>query len=184
MSDCNPTRVLRDEHDLIIKVVDALERMVDRRRVVVTAGEASDFVDFFRLYTDALHHGKEEDLLFETMAEHGFSKATGPLAQMIEEHRLGRALVRQMANAADTLEEHPLAWRAFDHAARSYIELLRGHILKENHAIFEMADDALDEPACRKLCDAYDAVCAGKFEGRTLEELERTGRTLIARYSG
>jgi hemerythrin-like domain-containing protein len=183
MAACHPTRVLRDEHALIIQVVDALERMVDRDRASVTSGEARDFVDFFRLYTDALHHGKEEDLLFEAMAEEGFSKATGPMAQMIEEHKLGRALVRQMAGAVDTIDDHPSAWRAFEHAAHSYIELLRGHILKEDHALFDMADDALDEPACRRLCDAYDAVCASKFEGHTLEELERAGRSLIARYT-
>jgi hemerythrin-like domain-containing protein len=175
--------VLRDEHALIVKVIDALERLVDRGSAGITAGETLDFVDFFRLYTDALHHGKEEDLLFEAMAEHGFSTVSGPIAHMLEEHRLGRALVRQMANGADALEDHPAAWRAFEDAARSYIELLRNHILKEDRALFDMADDAIDGPACRKLCAAYDDVCAGRFEGRTRQELERMGESLIARYS-
>jgi hemerythrin-like domain-containing protein len=183
MGDCHPTRVLRDEHALILKVIDALERLVDRGRAGVTGGETRDFADFFRLYTDALHHGKEEDLLFEAMAEQGFSKASGPIAHMLEEHRLGRALVRQMADGADTLEEHPSAWRAFENAARSYIELLRNHIGKEDHALFDMADDAIEGPACRKLCDAYDDVCASRFEGRTRDELERLGETLVARYA-
>jgi hemerythrin-like domain-containing protein len=183
MGNCDPTRVLRDEHALILKVVDSLERLVDRGRVGVTAGEARDFVDFFRLYTDALHHGKEEDLLFEAMTGEGFSKETGPIAHMIEEHRLGRALVRQMGDGADAIEDHPSAWRTYENAARSYIELIRHHIGKEDHALFDMADDALDEPACRQLCDAYDAVCASKFEGRTLQELEQMGQGLVARYS-
>lgn len=183
MSPCHPTRILRDEHALILRVVDSLERLVDRGRVGVTAGETRDFVDFFRLYTDALHHGKEEDLLFEAMTEEGFSKATGPIAQMLEEHRLGRALVRQLGEGAEALDDHPSAWRTFDNAARSYIELIRNHIGKEDNALFAMADDAIDEPACRKLCDEYDAVCASRFEGRTADELERMGHALVARYS-
>ncbi|MBK9032944.1 MAG: tetratricopeptide repeat protein [Myxococcales bacterium] len=32
------------------------------------------------------HHGKEEDLLFEAMVEHGFSREQGPLAVMLHEH--------------------------------------------------------------------------------------------------
>jgi hemerythrin-like domain-containing protein len=184
MGECHPTRILRNEHALIIQVIGALERLVDRGRVGVSAGEARDFVDFFRLYTDALHHGKEEDLLFEAMAEHGFSKGSGPIAHMLEEHRLGRALVRQMAEGADTMDDHPAAWRTFENAARSYIELLRHHILKEDHALFDMADDAIDGPACRKLCEEYDTVCASRFEGRTRQDLERMGETLVARYQG
>jgi hemerythrin-like domain-containing protein len=183
MGACHPTRVLRDEHALILQVIDSLERLVDRGRAGVSPGETRDFVDFFRLYTDALHHGKEEDLLFETMAEHGFPKASGPIAHMLEEHRLGRALVRQMSDGADTMEDHPSAWRSFESAARSYIELLRAHIGKEDHALFDMADDAIEGPACRKLCDAYDDVCASRFEGRTRDDLERMGQNLIARYA-
>jgi hemerythrin-like domain-containing protein len=183
MGDCNPTRTLRDEHTLILQVIDALERLLDRGRPAISAGEISDFVDFFRRYTDALHHGKEEGVLFEAMSEHGFPEATGPIAHMLEEHRLGRALVRQMANAADALEDHPAAWRDVEYAGRSYIDLLRHHILKENHGVFDMADDALDDAACRRVCDAYEAVCASRFEGRTLEQLERSGQALVARYA-
>lgn len=183
MSDCHPTRTLRAEHTLILEVIDALERLLDRGRVAASPGEIHDFVDFFRLYTDALHHGKEEGVLFEAMAERGFPKATGPVAHMLEEHRLGRALVRQMADRADALDDHPAAWRDVENAGRSYIDLLRHHIVKEDHGVFDMADDAIDAAACRRICDAYDAVCASRFEGRTLEQLERSGQVLIARYA-
>lgn len=161
-----------------------MERLVERHPREVPGGEVHDFVDFFRLYTDAAHHGKEEDLLFETLTEHGFSRDVGPIAVMLEEHRLGRALVRQMADAASAYEGDAGAWSSVRRVALDYIQLIRHHILKEDHALFEMADTALDEPACRKLCDAYDGVCAGRFEGRTLEQLERAGETLAARYRG
>jgi hypothetical protein len=60
--------------------------------------------------------------------------------------------------------------------------LLRGHILREDHALFDMADDAIDEPACRRLCEAYEDVCGRRFEGHTLDGLERMGESLVARF--
>lgn len=176
---CDPTGILRDEHRLILKVVDALEVLVDRGRNNVDAATLRGCVDFFRLYTDALHHGKEEDLLFDSLVEHGFPRHAGPIAMMLQEHELGRSYVRAMGDALDRLDTGDEAWRGFEHAARSYVQLLRHHIQKEDHALFEMADSAIEEPACRKLCDAYDAVCARSFEGRTMEELERLARELI-----
>jgi hemerythrin-like domain-containing protein len=182
MGDCHPTRTLRDEHTLILQVIDAFERCLDRGRPGLSGGEIRDFVDFFRLYTDALHHGKEEGVLFEAMAEQGFSEAVGPIAHMLEEHRLGRALVRQMADGADALNDQPSAWRAVENTGRSYVDLIRHHILKEDHGVFDMADDAIDEAACQRICHAYDAVCTSRFEGRTLEHLEQLGKALVARY--
>lgn len=176
---CDPTRVLRDEHQLILKVVDAMLRLLDAGTPNGTAGHLSQCVDFFRLYTDALHHGKEEDLLFEELVDEGMPRHTGPIAVMRQEHELGRILVRQMADAIDGAREDPERWRSFEHAARSYADLLHRHIGKEDHGLFEMADRALDEPACRKLCDAYDTVCASTFEGRTMGELEELADEII-----
>ena len=168
---CDPTGMLRDEHQLILEVVDSLERLLDREPAA-TSAELRDCVDFFRLYTDALHHGKEEDVLFESLADHGMSRHSGPIAVMLQEHELGRSLIRQMARALDAGDTDTFERTGFEHAGRLYINLLRQHIGKENHALFEMADAILDEPACRDVCDAYDAVCARSFEGRTLEELQ------------
>lgn len=174
---CDPTGILRDEHRLILRVIDGLEAFLDRdTRDVDRAGE---FVEFFSLYTDALHHGKEEDHLFETLVEQGFPNDQGPIAQMLQEHKLGRALVRQMAAAVGGPATDPdAAWRAFADAGRSYIDLLRQHIQKEDGALFDMADGAVNEPGCRRLCDAYDQVCGQRFGGRTMQELERLGEAL------
>ncbi|NIP79071.1 MAG: hypothetical protein GWM90_07655, partial [Gemmatimonadetes bacterium] len=96
---CRPTGVLRDEHRLILRVVAALEAFVESDPASGSPDDARAFVEFFSLYTDALHHGKEEDHLFDTLVEHGFPRHQGPIAMMLQEHELGRALVRQMAAA-------------------------------------------------------------------------------------
>ncbi len=58
------------------------------------------------------------------------------------------------------------------HAARGYIDLIRGHILKEDNILFEMADQAVRGSACDRLCGGYGAVCARRFEGHSKEELQ------------
>lgn len=174
---CHPTRILRDEHQRILAVVDALIGLVDQGRETVPTLRRC--VTFFRLYTDALHHGKEEDLLFGSLEERGFSRHSGPIAMMLHEHQVGRALVKQMEEAIDAIEEDAEAWRAFDNAARSYAGLLHRHIEKEDHGLFDMADSAFDEPACRRLCEEYDRVCARRFGGHTVAELERVAAEIV-----
>lgn len=174
---CDPTGILRREHRLILRVVDGLEAFLDRDSR--DTDRAHEFVEFFSLYTDALHHGKEEDYLFETLVEQGFPLRQGPIAQMLQEHQLGRALVRQMTAAMESADADPgPSWRSFDNAGRSYIALLRHHIQKEDGALFNMADEAVGDDTCRRLCDAYDEVCARRFGGRTMDELERLGEAL------
>ncbi len=41
-----------------------------------------------------------------------------------------------------------------------------------------MADEAVEDDTCRRLCDAYGEVCARRFGGRTMDELEGLGEAL------
>jgi hemerythrin-like domain-containing protein len=67
-------------------------------------------------------------------------------------------------------------------SARGYIQLIRGHIQKEDHVLFNMADQVVTGPACEKLCEEYGHVCQRRFEGRTKEELEALAQALSERY--
>lgn len=177
---CDPTGILREEHALILKVLDVLEvELVDRAEEARPA-RLRRLVDFFRLFADACHHGKEEGLLFEALVEQGFPRDDGPIAVMLQEHEEGRAHVRGMASALDRLESGETdAWTDLLREGRGYLHLLRNHILREDHGMFEMADRSIDEPRCRRLCDEYESACGRKFEGRTLADLERLAEELI-----
>ncbi len=179
-----PTGMLREEHQLILKTLDILQ-------VLIETGEAGDWdidgmeecVAFFRLFADACHHGKEEDLLFPELQARGMPRDEGPIAVMLFEHKQGRAHVKQMAEAlpgARDGEEASLAKLAA--AGRAYITLLQGHIHKEDNVLFNMADFMVDKPGCQRLCDQYDVVCARHFEGRTKAELEELAGQLQDRY--
>lgn len=146
----DPIDVLMQEHQVILRVIDAAEAFAAEVDQAERDGRAelADFVEFIREYADARHHGKEEDILFEVMQECGFSTEMGPLAVMLHEHAEGRRLLRELAEAAG----RPAPWTPAERAAvvgalESYGALLRNHIWKEDNILYPAAQNALDETA-------------------------------------
>jgi len=177
--------MLRDEHGLILQVADALEQALgDSDSTIGSAGYdvIEKCASFFRLYADACHHGKEEDLLFPELQQNGLPGDDGPIAVMLEEHRQGRAFVARMAAAvAGARSGRETDRRELRVAADGYIDLIRNHIDKEDNALFNLADDMVIGEACSRLCAQYDTVCERRFEGRTVEDLERLAADITER---
>jgi len=92
------TSRLREEHQLILQVADAMQALLAEGE----GPEGLDFdtigdcVTFIRLFADACHHGKEEDLLFPELEAAGLPRNQGPIAVMLYEHQQGRALTRRL----------------------------------------------------------------------------------------
>ncbi len=184
MSDAQTsTAVLRNEHQLILKVIDVLENLLNRGE----AGKEYDLdaiegcTDFFRLFADACHHGKEEDLLFPELESRGMPREGGPIGVMLSEHQQGRAFVRQMRESLEAAKSGDQAeLRKVIDGGRGYIDLLRNHIDKENNVLFMMADRVVDSQGCEKLCEQYARVCNGCFDGRSKQQLEDLAEKLMA----
>ncbi|HZD23000.1 MAG TPA: hemerythrin domain-containing protein [Acidimicrobiia bacterium] len=176
---------LRDDHQLILTVLGALDGILSAETPHTTLDFEGlrDCITFFRLFTDACHHGKEEDLLFPRLTERGLSGEAGPITAMLEDHRMGRAYVGQMADSIDEAEAGDIgATSVLREAALSYLDLLRAHIGKEDYALFPMADEMVTGSACRTLCEDYALVCTRRFEGRTEDELKNLASSLADRY--
>jgi hemerythrin-like domain-containing protein len=177
------TSRLREEHEHILEVADALAALV------AAAGDDrwdldafADCVTFIRLFADACHHGKEEDLLFPELEQLGMPRHQGPIAVMLHEHQQGRAFARHMGDALDGARAGDVQARAtLRNAASGYVNLIRNHIHKEDNVLFQMADQAVRGTACRSLCAAYGAVCARRFEGHSKEQLQELGRRIRER---
>lgn len=178
------TSGLRDEHQWILKVVGVMEKILSREPDVGLDYDAlEDCVSFIRLFADAWHHGQEEDLLFPELESRGMPRHAGPLAVMLHEHEMGRSYARAMAKALPgARREEEEARQVLVNAANGYIQLIRGHINKENNVLFNMADQAVVGAACEKLCDAYGVVCQRRFEGRSKEELQEMAEALIRKF--
>jgi hemerythrin-like domain-containing protein len=180
-----PTKVLMDEHRVIERVLDCLERMT---RTAETAGRldgesARQAIAFFRGYADRCHHAKEEDLLFPMMETKGFPAETGPLAVMRDEHETGRACIRKMDEALDGATAGDAeALQAFARNARAYAAMLREHIQKEDHCLFPMADEALNADDRQELAERFERVDRDGPAETSPAEFIRIADSLVERY--
>ena len=183
MAETNPpTTVLREEHQVILKVLDSLEQVLDRSSAANAQNveTLAKYASFFRLFADACHHGKEEDLLFPELEARGIPREGGPIGVMLAEHEQGRAFVRQMHEALPGARAgEAAALDALVSAGRDFIDLLRQHIQKEDDILFMMADRVLDESSCAALCGEYAHVCSKQFDGQTKEQLRELADELI-----
>jgi hemerythrin-like domain-containing protein len=168
----SPTGLLKQEHEVVLVVVAAMEREVDdiRRTDTVDAARVADMVDFTRNFTDGCHHAKEEDVLFPLM-EQTQTAAGGPVSVMLSEHDAGRAYVRGIVAALPDVETSAAARAQVSDSLAGYAYLLRLHINKENAVLFPMADKILS--------DDDQAYLACEFERI---EREETGAGVHDRY--
>lgn len=154
----DPTRCLRDEHQVILKVLDCFDVALRRASLEqrLEPGTIGRFVEFFRGFADRCHHCKEEDRLFPCLEACGMPREQGPIAVMLHEHQLGRDHVRAIAESCPAAEAgNPSAFLAVLEHGRAFLELLRHHIMKEDHVLFEMADQMITGPRIVELTNSY-----------------------------
>lgn len=169
----NPTDILMDEHRIIEQVLNTLERMIDRAASSGRLEEepAREAIEFFRVFADHCHHGKEEAQLFPVMEARGFAGGCGPVDVMLREHELGRLYINGMEAAIERASDgdaDALQW--FTEHGRSYIRLLREHIVKEDHCLFPSANRALNEDDQQRLLAAFEKVEAEEIGEGTHEK--------------
>jgi hemerythrin-like domain-containing protein len=174
-----PTEILSAEHRVIEQVLNVLERMTRKAEATgaIEKEPARDAVDFFRMFADKCHHGKEEAQLFPAMEAKGFPRNGGPTGVMMQEHDQGRACVRGMAEAIEK-DNVP----SFVRNGRSFIELLRQHIQKEDHCLFSMADQAFNADDQAKLLAAFETVERDHMGAGTHEKYLKIANDLADRY--
>ncbi len=179
------SQILRDEHRVIERVLDVLERLVEQ----VQAGapldrhSAGQAIEFFRGFADRCHHAKEEDHFFPAMEAKGFPRQGGPTGVMLFEHQQGRECIAGM-HAALTSDDpgDEAATERFVQHARAYIELLRDHILKEDTCLFAMADQAFTAQDQQQLLEAFARTEKEHTEPGLHEKFLRLADELAARF--
>ena len=168
------TATLRHEHEAILKMLEAMEEVTHQlgQGASVSPETLSELLEFLRVFADRCHHSKEEDHLFPLLEKKGLPRAGGPVGVMLFEHEQGRALIRQMGEASEAYSRGQAgAGESWICAARGYIDLLRGHIMKENNILFAMADRLLSPAEQEVLSEAFEKVENEKLGRGTHERL-------------
>lgn len=177
------TEILRKEHEAILKMLDAL----DQTSLQLLGGASvkpstlEGLLEFFQLFADRCHHGKEEDLLFPLLERRGISRERGPIGVMLSEHDQGRELIQKMKAAAAEYEKEPHAARKrWSEAATVYSQLLREHIMKENNILFRMAEQMLTPDEQTSLAAEFEKAEIEKMGAGTHERLHARMGQLLA----
>jgi hemerythrin-like domain-containing protein len=170
------TEVLKEEHRAIERMLAVLKEAADR----AAAGERvpatlfRDAVDFIRNFADKCHHGKEEGKLFPRLEERGMPRGGGPLAVMLHEHDAGRQYVGAIEGALSAYEGGDEgASQVIVENSRRYVELLQGHIAKEDGVLFPMADRILSDEDQRELEELFEQVETEQMGPGTHEKYHR-----------
>ncbi len=154
--------ILVEEHKYIKMVLKGIRKHCIR---IVHGGEIDfelfyNIIDFVRNYADKYHHKKEEDRLFNIMAEQlGLGVESGPIAGMLVEHDLGRSHILDLENALKECEKGNMDAKVDIIAnAIGYERMLIKHIDKEDNAIYKHAERRLTKETLEKLNEEFEAV--------------------------
>jgi hemerythrin-like domain-containing protein len=180
-----PTDILKSEHRVIERVLTCLERIMVEAESAgrLDGASAEQAIDFFRSFADGCHHSKEEDHLFPAVEAKGVPRAGGPTGVMLHEHELGRKAIAGMAaNVRAASEGDGGAIDRFVEYGRSYVDLLRQHIDKEDHILFAMADRALTDDEQGDLAEDFEHVEAAHRNAGTQTKFLRIAEELAERY--
>jgi hemerythrin-like domain-containing protein len=182
------TDILMNEHRVIERVLDALEiatRALERG-AAVRPGFFLEAADFIAGFADGCHHMKEEGVLFEAMVSAGMPPQGGPIAVMLMEHEQGRQFTRGLRDGVKKWEDGDVGRRMVISNAKSYVALLRDHIMKEDEVLFPMAAQmiapAQEAQVLRDYTRVAEAASCDLSTGRYIalaERLEKEAQGLI-----
>jgi hemerythrin-like domain-containing protein len=176
-----PYAVLEREHRLIERALGVLGRLCDdiHRTKELDASAASEVIRFLRDFADGAHHLKEERILFPAIEAKTFFPGCG----LVSEHERGRDRVRSMAAAVERWSRGDReAAMSFFRYARSYINLLREHIAKEDSCLADVVAGAFSGDDRERLVREFAEMERREIGDRVFERFAGIVEALEARF--
>lgn len=146
----------------MLVVLDQLAQAVTaaEQGAPVPADIFSDIQEFFTVFVDQCHHGKEEAAVFGQLDVRDEGMVTRTLTK---EHATGRSLAEEYAKAVASYVPGDISSaRSVAAAARAYDVMLRQHIDEENSELFPLMEQTLS---------SEDAEIVAEFDRIELEEI-------------
>jgi len=174
------TASLRRDHDLIEKVIKAMESTIQLLNDGKQIPESIllPVIDFSKNFTDVCHHSKEENSLFPALEQAGMPRNMGPIAMMLMDHERSREIGKEMESSA---KDYILSGNSTKLISdmQQYVEHITEHLWKENNRLFMMAEARLQyvsKKVDKELNDIEELKL--KETGKTREHYEQLAETL------
>jgi len=100
-----PIAPLMIEHRIIERMIGIIKDEIETLKVTKNPNAAfiDSTVDFFRMYADATHHGKEEDILFRELKKKNLSpEHKAQMENLINDHIIGRNTIAELVGARNS----------------------------------------------------------------------------------
>jgi len=182
----NAIKQLITEHEAVrvtLKILNRITGDIEKSVNISLPKHLEQLFEFFSVFVDKCHHGKEEELLFPALEAVGISREGGPIGVMLNEHQQGRHLVVKMKRAlTQYVNKNAGAAQQLKESADAYIALLNHHIDKENNVLFPMAVQHLSENKLAELKHGFDRIETDKIGTGKHEEFHEMLEDLESVY--
>jgi hemerythrin-like domain-containing protein len=174
------TASLRRDHDLIEKVIKAMESTIQLLNDGKQIPESIllPVIDFSKNFTDVCHHSKEENSLFPALEQAGMPRNMGPIAMMLMDHERSREIGKEMESSAKDYISSGNSTKLISDM-QQYVEHITEHLWKENNRLFMMAEARL-QYVSKKVDNELNEIEESKLKeiGKTREHYEQLAETL------
>lgn len=144
-----PVGMLMIEHRLIERMVKLMKVELEKiqKKNECEISFVNSAIDFFRIYADRTHHGKEEDILFRDILKKPLSDELKKITdELIAEHVVARKTVGALASAKDEYQSgDKSALAEIASMLVALIKLYPPHIEKEDKHYFFPVQEYLNE---------------------------------------
>jgi len=179
------TSSLRRDHDLIEKVMKAMETTIHLLKDGKQIPEPIllQVIDFATNFTDVCHHTKEEKSFFPALERSGMPSNMGPIAIMLMEHEMSRQMAKKMAESTKQYMANGDSTKLIADM-QEYVEHVMQHLWKENHRLFIMAEARLQYVA-RQVNDELSEIESKQLNviGKTRSDYENIADNLTKELS-
>jgi hemerythrin-like domain-containing protein len=172
---------LKIEHEAVLGVLAHLERAADGAGsgAPVPRDLFADVREFFAIFVDRCHHGKEESELFPRLTSAG---ASALVRRLEDQHVEGRRLASDYAAAVDAYRPGDASSGArLAAAVHAYADFLRGHIDLEDHELLPATLGLAAQD--RDIVEAFDRVEQERIGAGVHERLHEMIDALPARIA-
>ena len=153
--------LLQDEHRQITRLLDGLDRIVQRAAVrgQVDGPEATELLGLFDAFADGWHQDKEEEYLFPRLLQRASAGEARRIRSLFHDHSEERRRMMSMrAHVVSAIYGEPLSVREFVRDARGFIQLHRRHMAQENGVVFPMAERLLTDSDDQEIAQGFERV--------------------------